>query len=108
MTHHSGRLVRSGGPPSSVSDQEVRMRRVGIDIALRAAHKAAVYEDRDRLGRPFSVEQTREGIDELVRRATSNTSEPVEFVMEPTGLAWLPLAAELSRRGHRVYLPKPQ
>jgi transposase len=84
------------------------MRRVGIDIALRAAHKAAIYEDGDRLGRPFSVAQTKEGIDELVRRATHDTSEPVEFVMEPTGLAWLPLAAELSRRGHRVYLPKPQ
>jgi len=84
------------------------MRRVGIDIALRAAHKAAVYEDGERLGRPFSVAQTKEGIDELVRRATDSTTEPVEFVMEPTGLAWLPLAAELSRRGHRVYLPKPQ
>ena len=83
------------------------MRRVGIDIALRAAHKAAVYEDGERLGRPFSVAQTKEGVDELVRRATNGTSEPVEFVMEPTGLAWLPLAAELSRRGHRVYLPKP-
>lgn len=83
------------------------MRRVGIDIALRAAHKAAVYEDGERLGRPFPVLQTKEGIDELVRRATDGTSEPVEFVMEPTGLAWLPLAAELSRRGHRVYLPKP-
>lgn len=83
------------------------MRRVGIDIALRAAHKAAVYEDGERLGRPFSVAQTKEGFDELVRRATDGTSEPVEFVMEPTGLAWLPLAAELSRRGHRVYLPKP-
>lgn len=83
------------------------MRRVGIDIALRAAHKAAVYEDGERIGRPFSVPQTKEGVDDLVRRATSGTTEPVEFVMEPTGLAWLPLAAELSRRGHRVYLPKP-
>jgi transposase len=83
------------------------VRRVGIDIALRVAHKAAVYEDGERLGRPFSVAQTKEGVDELVRRATNGTSEPVEFVMEPTGLAWLPLAAELSRRGHRVYLPKP-
>lgn len=83
------------------------MRRVGIDIALRAAHKAAVYEDGERLGRPFSVPQTKDGVDELVRRATDGTSEAVEFVMEPTGLAWLPLAAELSRRGHRVYLPKP-
>ena len=84
------------------------MRRVGIDIALRAAHKAAIYEDGERLGRPFSVAQTKEGVDELVRRATDGTSEPVEFVLEPTGLAWLPLAAELSRRGHRVYVPKPQ
>ena len=84
------------------------MRRVGIDIALRAAHKAAVYEDDERIGRPFSVAQTKEGVDELVRRATDGTSAPVEFVMEPTGLAWLPLAAELSRRGHRVYVPKPQ
>lgn len=83
------------------------MRRVGIDIALRASHKAAVYDDGERLGRPFSVAQTKEGVDELVRRATHGTSDPVEFVMEPTGLAWLPLAAELSRRGHRVYLPKP-
>lgn len=83
------------------------MRRVGIDIALRVAHKAAVYDGSQRLGRPFSVAQTKEGVEELVRRATEGTSEPVEFVMEPTGLAWLALAAELSRRGHRVYLPKP-
>ena len=83
------------------------MRRVGIDIALRAAHKAAVYEDGERIGRPFSVAQTKEGFAELIHRATQGTSGPVEFVMEPTGLAWLPLAAELSRRGHRVFLPKP-
>jgi transposase len=84
------------------------MRRVGIDIALKAAHKAAVYEDGERLGRPFAVAQTKEGVEELVRRATHGTGDPVEFVMEPTGLAWLPLAAELARRGHRVYVPKPQ
>jgi transposase len=28
--------------------------------------------------------------------------------MEPTGLVWIPLAAELTRRGHRTYVPKPQ
>src|SRR5205085_1218291 len=26
----------------------------------------------------------------------------------PTGLAWLVLAAEIIRRGHRAYVPKPQ
>jgi len=84
------------------------MRRAGIDIALTAAHKAAVYDDGERRGRPFSVPQTRAGIDELVRRTTAGEQGACEFVMEPTGLAWLPLAAELSRQGHRVYMPKPQ
>ena len=55
------------------------MRRVGIDIALRAAHKAAVYEDGERLGRPFSIAQTKDGVDDLVRRATVGTTAPVEF-----------------------------
>ena len=84
------------------------MRRIGIDIALKTAHKAAVFEGGERKGKPFPVPQTRAGIDELMRRATGGIDEPCEFVMEPTGLAWLPLAAELSRQGHRTYLPKPQ
>jgi transposase len=84
------------------------VRRVGIDIALKAAHKAAVFDGAERRGRPFPVPQTKEGVDELVRRGTADGSEPCEFVMEPTGLAWLPLAAELSRRNHKVFAPKPQ
>jgi transposase len=54
------------------------------------------------------VPQTRAGIDELVRRTSAGHEGACEFVMEPTGLAWLPLAAELSRQGHKVYKPKPQ
>jgi len=84
------------------------MRRAGIDIALRAAHRAAVYDDGERRGRPFPVAQTRAGIDELVRRTSAGHEGACEFVMEPTGLAWLPLAAELSRQGHKVFMPKPQ
>jgi transposase len=84
------------------------VRRVGIDIALKAAHKAAVFDGAERRGRPFPVPQTKEGVDELVRRGTADGSEACEFVMEPTGLAWLPLAAELSRRNHKVFAPKPQ
>lgn len=84
------------------------MRRVGIDIALRAAHKAAIFDGAERCGRPFPVPQTKAGVDDLVQRATGGSDAPCEFVMEPTGLAWLPLAAELSRRNHRVFAPKPQ
>ncbi len=84
------------------------MRRVGIDLALKAPHRAVIYDGAMPAGRPFRVERNRAGIDELVRRATAGRDDPCEFIMEPTGLAWLPLAAELARRGHRTYVPKPQ
>ncbi len=84
------------------------MRRVGIDLALKAHHRATVFEDAVQVGKPFSVRRTAAGIDALVRRATSGTDQPCEFIMEPTGLAWLGLAAELERRGHHTYVPKAQ
>jgi len=84
------------------------MRRIGLDLALRAPHRAAVFDDDRAIGRPFPVVSTKAGIDSLVERATAGTEGPCEFVMEPTGLVWMPLAAELARRGHRTYVPKPQ
>ncbi len=85
------------------------MRRVGIDLALKAPHRAAVFDGAQAIGKSFAVQRTKGGVDELVRRATAGTSDDVcEFIMEPTGLAWLPLAAELARRGHQTYVPKPQ
>ncbi len=84
------------------------MRRVGIDIGVVAPHRAVVFEDAEPIGRPFKVDRTRAGFDELVRRAKVGTSGPVEFVMEPSGLGWLPLAADLSLQGHAVFVPKPQ
>jgi transposase len=84
------------------------MRRIGLDLALRAPHRAAVFDDGRAVGRPFPVHSTKAGIDKLVERATAGAEGPCEFVMEPTGLVWLSLAAELARRGHRTYVPKPQ
>jgi transposase len=84
------------------------MRRIGLDLALRAAHRAAVFDDDHAVGRPFPVAHTKQGIDKLIERATAGVEGPCEFVMEPTGLVWIPLAAELARQGHRTYVPKPQ
>jgi transposase len=81
------------------------MRHVGIDLGLRGPHRVAVFEDGKQVGRPFRRGAGREGIDALERRAVADDGLPCEFVMEPTGLAWLPLAAELHRRGHRVFVP---
>jgi len=79
-------------------------RRVGIDLALRAPHRATIYEGADPIGKPINVPRTQEGIDLLVRRATTGFDGTCEFIMEPTGLAWLPLAAERDRRGLGLYL----
>jgi transposase len=83
------------------------MRRIGIDLALRAPHRAAVFDDAAPVGRAFRFESTKEGLDTLERRARDGAQGPCEFIMEPTGLAWVAMAAELARRGHRVYAPKP-
>lgn len=86
------------------------MRRVGIDLALKAPHRAVVYDGSQPVGKSFRVKRSKAGIDELERRATMGLAADgaCEFIMEPTGLAWLPVAAELVRRGHRAYVPKPQ
>jgi transposase len=83
-------------------------RYVGVDLGIRTSHKAAVLDDLQRRGKPFSVEVSREGFDELLRRATAGAEGPVKFVLDPTGLAWVPLAAYITAAGHLVHLAKPQ
>ena len=83
-------------------------RTVGIDLGLRTKHRAAIFDGATPRGKPFSVDVSREGFDQLVGRATEQCDGPVHFVMEPTGLAWLPLAAFVASQGHQVSLSKPQ
>jgi transposase len=79
-----------------------------LDLALRTAHRAVIFDDAEQVGRSFRVARTKAGLDELERRASAPHGAPCEIVMEPTGLAWLPVAAEMQRRGHRVFVPKGQ
>ena len=68
-------------------------RTVGVDLGLRGRHPAVVYEGTVRQGRAFAVAVSREGFDELLRRATAGSEGPVTFVMEPTGNAWVGLVS---------------
>lgn len=54
------------------------------------------------------VPRTKEGFDELERRAELAPGQHAEVIMEPTGLCWLTVAAEMRRRGHSVFVPKGQ
>lgn len=83
-------------------------RYVGIDLAFRAKHRAVVLDGVESRGRSFAVDTTRDGFEELVCRAEEDADGPVSFVMEPTGLAWLPVAAYVSAAGHKVFLAKIQ
>ena len=83
-------------------------RYVGMDLGISTPHRVAVLDGAERRGKPFAVEVSREGFEELLRRATEGVDGPVKIVMEPTGLAWVPVAAYMSAAGHQVHLVKPQ
>jgi transposase len=81
------------------------MRHIGLDLGIRGAHQAAVFEDGRAVGKPFKLPPGLRGLELLETRGQEAAGVPFEVVMEPTGLVWLPLAAELSRRGHAVFVP---
>jgi transposase len=83
-------------------------RYVGIDLGLRTKHKVTVYDGPNRIGKPFSIETSHDGLEYLLKRATKGYDGPVNFVFEPTSTVWLSLAAYLSAAGHRTYMVKTQ
>lgn len=73
--------------------------RIGIDIACRAAHRAACADEAGRMlwsGRRFRT--TAEDLEALWARIPGDVEE-VMVVMEPTRNAWVPLAGWFRRRG---------
>jgi transposase len=83
-------------------------RYVGIDLGLGTQHEVAVLDGSEPRGKPFKVEVSRAGFQKLLQRATEGAQGPVTVVMEPTGLAWVPVAAHVSAAGNKVCLIKPQ
>lgn len=82
---------------------------VGIDLGRKSAHDAVVLR-RDtglEVGRSFRFTSSPEGFDKLFRKidAVLNPDEPVDFVIDSPGRAWIPVAAVLKARGFRVYRP---
>jgi transposase len=86
----------------------MQQRFVGVDLGIRTKHRVSVLDGSVRRGKPFSVEVSRAGFDEFLKRATEGAEGKVKIVLEPTGLAWVPLAAYATDAGHEVCLVKPQ
>ncbi len=87
------------------------MRTIGIDLAISAIHKAVVADDQANIITPvIRLGMNPTDLERLLRRARegADENEPLRVVMEPTGLAWLPLASYFIQRGVTVYLVNTQ
>lgn len=79
---------------------------IGLDLAVQAAHKAVVVDEQGNFLTPLLTVHTRpDELDHLLRRARNGQeTQELQVVMEPTGMAWFPIAVYLIRHNVRVYL----
>ena len=87
------------------------MRIIGLDLAITSAHKAVVMDEHGTFVTPvFGVATWPDELAALLERAREGAApdQPVVVVMEPTGLAWLPVAVYLIRHQVTVYLVNSQ
>jgi transposase len=86
------------------------MRTIGIDLAVQAAHKAVVADEQGHYVTPVLRFHTHPiELDNLLRRARDGaTTEALQAVMEPTGMAWFPVAVYFVRHGITPYVVSSQ
>ena len=90
---------------------KTQTRIVGIDLALKHSHMAFIRDEAGGpLGQSFSFPRTSAGFNQLLEKALAGMPETARLtvVMEPTSLAWVPLATYLSLKGHIIYLVNPR
>jgi len=83
---------------------------IGLDLAVEATHKAVVTDEQGRFVTPVLSLHTQPGeLDQLLTRARNGLQErELRVVMEPTGMAWFPVAVYLVRHNVTVYLVNSQ
>lgn len=87
------------------------MRIIGLDLALTAEHKALLADAR---GQPLApilrLRTTVSDLERLFQRAREGSApdEPVLLIMEPTGMAWFPVAVVAQRHQVTVHLVNSQ
>jgi transposase len=94
-------------------DQERKIRmqelRLGIDVACREAHRAALADETGKIlwrNRRFST--SADQLEQLWAAVRTVGDHPVVVVMEPTRNAWVPLAAWLRSHGAQVRMVPPE
>jgi transposase len=81
----------------------------GIDLGRKSAHDVAILrkETGKQVKSTFRFTSTPEGIVLLFHKieAVRQNNEPIEFVIDSPGKAWIPIAAVLKARDLQVYRP---
>lgn len=86
------------------------MRTIGIDLGIKGEHRAVIADEGGRFVSPVlrfssAPEALRHLLEETQR---SNPDGGVQAVLEPTGMAWFPVAVFLMRAGGKVFLVNSQ
>ena len=86
------------------------MRTIGIDLALTTAHKAVVADAQGTVLTPvLTVQTTPTDLERLLDRARQGAPDtPVQVVLEPTGMAWFPVAVFFARHNVPIFLVNSQ
>jgi len=87
-----------------------RQRTVGIDLAISAVQVAQVFDDGRPVGKPIRFRLRPADLARFVAAVKAGVASdvPITAVMEPTGMAWFPVAAWLQRAGVTVIRVKGQ
>ncbi|HEX9029570.1 MAG TPA: transposase [Anaerolineales bacterium] len=86
------------------------MRTMGIDLSVKSEHRAVVADEQGHFVSPvLRFRSAPAGLRRLLEVAQAGNSDgQLQAVMEPTGMAWLPVAVFLIRQGVTVYLVNSQ
>ena len=83
-------------------------RTVGIDLAIRGDHVARILDDGRPHGKPIRFRLTSDSLASLVAKLRDGVASDATLtaVMEPTGMAWFPVARWLKQAGVKVFRVK--
>jgi hypothetical protein len=79
-------------------------RTVGIDLAISAVQVAQIFDDGVPMGKPIRFRLNAEDLGNFVAAVTRDVPQgvPIQAIMEPTGMAWFPVASWLQHAGVHV------
>ena len=83
------------------------MRTIGLDLATKGQHRAALGDASGKvIRRNLKVKTRAADLDRLfnLARGKNGDNEPVRLMMEPTGMGWHPICVYAQKRGVEPYL----